>query len=46
MQNEKELLKTLDRIVRFEAATEIKPINAIAFYGIDNTKYLLLEKGN
>lgn len=44
MSIEDELLKTIDKIVRFEASAEEKPINAIAFYGIDNSKILVVER--
>ncbi len=44
MQLEDELLKTLDKVVRFATDTDTKPINRIAFYGIDNNKLLVIEK--
>ena len=44
MSGEQELLKTLDKIVRFEAEGEAKPVSKIAFYGVDNTKLMVIEK--
>jgi heat shock protein HslJ len=44
MRLENELLSTLDKVVRFETDTDTKPINKIAFYGIDSSKLLVIEK--
>ncbi|MDH6305060.1 heat shock protein HslJ [Parabacteroides sp. PF5-5] len=40
MKKEDELLKTLDKVVRFEAAGN----EQIAFYGADSSKLLVIEK--
>lgn len=44
MSGEQELLQTLDKIVRFEAEGDTKPVHKIAFYGVDNTKLMVIEK--
>lgn len=41
---ESEFLKVLGEVVRFEAVTDKKPVDTIAFYGIDNTKLLVIER--
>ncbi len=44
MSGERELLEALDKVVRFEAEGDTKPVDKIALYGIDNTKLMVLEK--
>lgn len=44
MSGEQELLQTLDKIVRFEVEGDTKPVNKITFYGVDNTKLMVIEK--
>jgi len=44
MKYEDELLKTLGEVVRFATANDAKPLQAIAFYGADNSKLLVIEK--
>lgn len=44
MTEERELLSTLEKVVRFEAVGENKPITEIAFYGTDNSKLLVIKK--
>lgn len=44
MSGEKELLTALDKVVRFEAVGETKPVNEIALYGTDNSKLLVIKK--
>jgi len=34
----------LDKVVRFDAVGEVKPVNKIALYGTDNTKLMVIEK--
>ena len=35
MSGERELLQALDKVVRFDAVGEVKPVNKIALYGTD-----------
>ena len=44
MSGEKELLTALDKVVRFEAVGENKPVDEIALYGTDNSKLLVIKK--
>ena len=44
MSVERELLQALDKVVRFDAVGEVKPVNKIALYGTDNTKLMVIEK--
>ncbi len=44
MSAEDELMRTLDKIVRFEPAGSTRPVQAITFYGTDNSKLLVIEK--
>ena len=44
MGGERELLQALDKVVRFEAEGDVKPVNKIALYGTDNTKLMVIEK--
>ena len=44
MSGERELLQALDKVVRFDAVGEVKPVNKIALYGTDNTKLMVIEK--
>ena len=44
MSGERELLLALDKVVRFEAEGDAKPVNKIALYGTDNTKLMVIEK--
>lgn len=44
MSGERELLDALSKVVRFEAVGKKKPVDEIAFYGVDNTKLMVLKK--
>ena len=44
MSGERELLQAFDKVVRFDAVGEVKPVNKIALYGTDNTKLMVIEK--
>ena len=44
MGGERELLQALDKVVRFEAEGDVRPVNKIALYGTDNTKLMVIEK--
>lgn len=44
MSGEKEMLNTLEKVVRFEAVGPTKPVTTIAFYGTDNSKLMVVEK--
>ena len=44
MSGDRELLLALDKVVRFEAEGDAKPVNKIALYGTDNTKLMVIEK--
>lgn len=44
MSGEQELIKTLNKIVRFAPEGNAKSIDKIAFYGTDNTKLMVIEK--
>ena len=44
MDEEREVLQTLDKIVRFEPEGVTAPVTKIAFYGTDNTKLMVIEK--
>lgn len=44
MSGEQELLDTLNKVVRFEAEGEGRPVERVALYGIDNTKLLVLQR--
>ena len=44
MDAERELLQALDKVVRFEAEGNVRPVNKIALYGTDNTKLMVIEK--
>ncbi|MDR0430543.1 MAG: META domain-containing protein [Tannerellaceae bacterium] len=44
MRYEHELLKTLDKVVRFGVEDDAKPLQSIAFYGADDTKLLVIGK--
>lgn len=44
MNLEREFLDALERVVRFEANDEIRPVRTIAFYGADNTLLMVINK--
>lgn len=44
MQREKELLEAMNKVVRFAAVGEYRPIRRIALYGTDNTLQVMLER--
>lgn len=44
MNGETELLGALNKVVRFEAQGEAKPVTEIALYGTNNDKLLVLKK--
>lgn len=44
MSGETELLGVLDKVVRFEAQGEAKPVTEIALFGTNNDKLLVLKK--
>ena len=44
MSGEQELLKALDKVVRFEAEGDVRPVDKIAFCGTDNTKLMVIAK--
>jgi heat shock protein HslJ len=44
MNLEREFLEALERVVRFEANDEIRPVRTIAFYGADNTRLMVINK--
>lgn len=44
MSDENELLATLPKVVRFEAVGKKEPITEIAFYSLNNTKLMVLQK--
>lgn len=44
MSGEQELVQALDKVVRFEAVSDAKPITKIALYGTDNGKLIVIEK--
>ena len=44
ISSQEELLQALDKVVRFEAEGDVKPVNKIALYGTDNTKLMVIEK--
>lgn len=44
LQLERDFLDALDRVVRFDANDEIRPVRSIAFYGADNTRLMVIEK--
>ncbi len=46
MSGERELLQALDKVVRFDAVGEVKPVNKIALYGTDNTKLMVIERSD
>lgn len=44
MRYEDELLKTLDKVVRFGLEGNTKTVQSVALYGTDNSKLLVIEK--
>lgn len=44
MKRERELLDALNKVVRFAAVGEYRPIRRIALYGTDNTLLVMLER--
>lgn len=44
LQGEQEFLEALNKVVRFEAEGNVKPVNTIAFFGTDNSKLMVIEK--
>ena len=44
MSGERELLQVLDKVVRFEAEGEVKPVDRIVFYGTDNARLMIIER--
>ena len=44
LKGEREFLEALNKVVRFEAEANVKPVNTIAFYGTDNGKLMVIEK--
>ena len=44
LKGEQEFLEALNKVVRFEAEGNVKPVNTIAFYGTDNGKLMVIEK--
>ena len=44
MKGEQEFLDALNKVVRFQAEGEAKPVNTIALYGTDNGKLMVIQK--
>lgn len=44
MKGEQEFLEALNKVVRFQAEGETKPVNTIALYGTDNGKLMVIQK--
>lgn len=44
MQAEQEFLEALNKVVRFQAEGNVKPVNTIALYGTDNGKLMVIQK--
>lgn len=44
MERERELLDAMNKVVRFAAVGEYRPIRRIALYGTDNTLLVMLER--
>lgn len=44
LKGEQEFLEALNKVVRFEAEGDGKPVNTVAFYGTDNGKLMVIEK--
>lgn len=44
LQGEQEFLEALNKVVRFEAEGNVKPVDTIAFFGTDNSKLMVIEK--
>ena len=44
MKGEQEFLEALNKVVRFQAEGETKPVNIIALYGTDNGKLMVIQK--
>lgn len=41
---EQEFLEALNKVVRFQAEGNVKPVNTIALYGTDNGKLMVIQK--
>lgn len=44
MQAEQEFLEALNKVVRFQAEGNVKPVNTIVLYGTDNGKLMVIQK--
>lgn len=44
MQAEQEFLEALNKVVRFQAEGNVKPVNTIALYSTDNGKLMVIQK--
>lgn len=44
LKGEQEFLEALNKVVRFEAEGNVQLIDSIAFYGIDNSKLMVIKK--
>lgn len=44
LKDEQEFLDALNKVVRFQAEGDVKPVNTIAFYGTDNGKLMVIQK--
>lgn len=44
LKGEQEFLEALNKVVRFEAEGDVKPVNTVAFYGTDNGKLMVIKK--
>lgn len=44
LKGEQEFLDALNKVVRFQAEGDVKPVNTIAFYGTDNGKLMVIQK--
>lgn len=44
LAGEQEFLEALNKVVRFQAEGNVKPVNTIALYGTDNGKLMVIQK--
>lgn len=44
MKGEQEFLEALNKVVRFQAEGDAKPVDTIALYGTDNGKLMVIQK--
>lgn len=44
LKDEQEFLEVLNKVVRFQAEGNMKPVNTIALYGTDNGKLMVIQK--